>query len=241
MKFRTLAAQLAIGSVLAAVSLQAAAFADDEARKAILELRSQVKVLQEQMRTTQDTLMSRLDALQRQNNALTGRVEELSNSLAVEKKSNRDLYGSLDERLEKFEPTQEVVGGQTVTVQPEEKQAYADAMDALKANDYKKAEAGFRSFTQKWKNSAYRADALYWRGSSLFALEKYQSAISVQNQLIREYPKSDKVPDAMLSVASSQAALGNINAAQATLNRVIKQYPKSDAARTAKERLKAFQ
>ena len=77
------------------------------------------------------------------------------------------------------------------------------------------------------------ADAVYWRGSCLFALEQYKSTINVQNSLIRSYPKHPRVADAMISVASSQAALGNVKAASATLAKVIKQYPNSDAAKTA--------
>ena len=117
---------------------------------------------------------------------------------------------------------------------PELKQAaYDAAVELLKAGDYKKAAAAFSTFGAEWPKSAYAADAVYWRGSCLFALEQYKSTINVQNSLIRSYPKHPRVADAMISVASSQAALGNVKAASATLAKVIKQYPNSDAAKTA--------
>ena len=111
--------------------------------------------------------------------------------------------------------------------------AYDAAVELLKAGDYKKAAAAFSTFGAEWPKSAYAADAVYWRGSCLFALEQYKSTINVQNSLIRSYPKHPRVADAMISVASSQAALGNVKAASATLAKVIKQYPNSDAAKTA--------
>ena len=61
--------------------------------------------------------------------------------------------------------------------------------------------------------------------------------MTVQNRLIRECPKSARVPDAMLSVGSAQAALGNVKAASATFSKVIRNHPDSEAAGEAKKRL----
>ena len=72
------------------------------------------------------------------------------------------------------------------------------------------------------------------------ALEQYKTAISSQNQLIREYPKHARAADAMLLVGSSQAASGNLKAARATFQKVQKTYPDTEAAATAKSRLAAL-
>ena len=93
---------------------------------------------------------------------------------------------------------------------PQEQAAYDAALELLKAGDYKAAVTRFTKFATDWENSPYRADALYWRGSCHFALEQYKSTINVQNQLIKQYPKHSRVPDAMISVASAQASLGNV-------------------------------
>lgn len=211
----------------------AMAFADDDARRAILDLRAQVAALEEQLKNAQISFVTRLDNLQNQNRILTGQVEELANAVRQEKRSTRDLYTSIDERLGKFEPREVEVNGVKVIVQPQEQASYDAAVELLKAGDYKKAAAAFNAFVADWPKSAYAGDAVYWRGSSLFALEQYKSTINVQNSLIRSYPKHPRVPDAMISVASAQAALGNVKAASATLVKVIKQYPNTDAAKTA--------
>ena len=201
MNLNKLMVQACTAAILSGSAAGAMAFADDDARRAILDLRAQVAALEEQLKNAQISFATRLDNLQNQNRLLTGQVEELTNAIRQEKRSTRELYTSIDE--------------------------------LLKAGDYKKAAAAFSTFGAEWPKSAYAADAVYWRGSCLFALEQYKSTINVQNSLIRSYPKHPRVADAMISVASSQAALGNVKAASATLAKVIKQYPNSDAAKTA--------
>ena len=247
MNLRLTAVRAVVLAVAAGTACGAMAFADDDARRAILDLRAQVKTLdaqvkalEEQLKNTQMNFVGRRESLQQQNRMLTGKVEELTNALTQEQRSTRDLYAALDQRLSRFEPQNVVVNGETVSVDPKEKAAYDAAVELLKNGDYKAAQEKFRRFAADWDQSAYRADAIYWRGSCLFATEQYKTAIDVQNQLIRLYPKHPRVPDAMISVASCQAALGNVKAAAATLNKVVRQFPDSDASKTARERLKAL-
>lgn len=240
----TLTKRLLIGVALTSMFAgQAMAFADDDARNAILQLREQVKDLQQQLDVQQQAQLNfanHITSLQEQNRRLNGRIEELTNALKNEQKSSRDLYQDMDKRLNKVEPQQVTIDGQTYTVQPEEKAAYEAAQDAIANEDYKKALQLFTDFNRNWKQSAYRADALYWQGAANFATERYKETIDVQNQLIREFPNNGKVPDAMVSVGSAQASLGNLKAAAATFNKVISRFPQSDAAKTAKLRLKAI-
>lgn len=223
-------------AVFAASSSGAWAFADDEARTAILDLREQVKTLQ----SAQLQFVSRIEELQKQNRMLTGRVEELSNQIQQEGRASRDLFKDLDQRLGKFEPVTVVINGESVEVMPQEKAAYDEAVAALQGGDYKKAETLFSHFASEWNRSAYRPDALFWLGSAQYANEKYKTAFDTQNGLIRSYPKHPRVPDAMLSVAASQAALGNLKAARTTLKKIQTQFPKTDASKEAESRLKTL-
>ena len=240
MTMRLMLARLGALTVLASIASGAMAFADDDARRAILDLRAQVQALEEQLKNTQMTFVNRLDSLQNQNRILTGKVEELTNALNTEKRSNRQLYANIDERVGKFEPKEIEVNGEKFKVMPQEQAAYDAALELLKAGDYKAAVTRFTKFATDWENSPYRADALYWRGSCHFALEQYKSTINVQNQLIKQYPKHSRVPDAMISVASAQASLGNVKAAAATLKKVIKQFPDSEASKSANQLLKTL-
>lgn len=242
MKFRSSLCLRRTAAALAALSIagSAFAFADDDARRAILDLRETVKAIQADLsvsKNAQMQLMTEINRLKEQNRHLTGQVEELYNALEMEKRSTRDLFGSLDSRVEAFEPQTVVINGESVTVDPKEKQAFDGAVLHLQDRQYKQAENGFKRFAAEWPKSPYRPDALFWWGTAAFALEHYKTVISTQNQLLREYPKNPRAADAMLLVGSAQAASGNLKAARATFQKVQKTYPDSEAAVTAKARL----
>lgn len=229
---RLVAGVLTLSMALGASS--AFAFADDDARRAILDLRETVKQLQ----NAQVQLSTEMESLRQQNRELTGRIEELTNSLAVEKRNARTLYESVDKRIGVLEPQMVVIDGKSVQVEPEEKNAYDAAVLLLQDSQFAQAERAFRDFTTKWTKSPYRPDALFWWGTSAFGAEHYKTAIASQNQLLREYPKSSRAPDAMMLVASAQAASGNVTAAKSTLEKIVRTYPKTDIAKDASARLK---
>lgn len=230
---------LALTAALAA-STSAMAFADDEARQAILDLRKEVRTLQEQLdmqKSAQMQLMTQINRLTEQNRMLTGRIEEISNSIHVEQRSSRELYTKLDDRLMALEPVSVEIDGATHLVDAQEKAAFDAAFAKLQEEDLKPALAALKDFVTRYPRSVYKAEALFWWGSTAFALEQYKTTMTVQNRLIRECPKSARVPDAMLSVGSAQAALGNVKAASATFSKVIRNHPDSEAAAEAKKRL----
>ena len=208
---------LALTAALAA-STSAMAFADDEARQAILDLRKEVRTLQEQLdmqKSAQMQLMTQINRLTEQNRMLTGRIEEISNSIHVEQRSSRELYTKLDDRLMALEPVSVEIDGATHLVDAQEKAAFDAAFAKLQEEDLKPALAALKDFVTRYP----------------------KTTMTVQNRLIRECPKSSRVPDAMLSVGSAQAALGNVKAASATFSKVIRNHPDSEAAAEAKKRL----
>lgn len=150
---------------------------------------------------------------------MTGRIEELVNAQNQEKRNARTQYETLDKRLAVFEPQVVVIDGQSIEVSAEEKKAYDTAVALLQTGKYGDAEKAFKDFNDNFKKSPYRMDALFWWGTSAFANEHYKTAISSQNQLLREFSKGARAADAMMLVASSQAASGSINAAKATLQK----------------------
>lgn len=234
-----------IGAALmaAVAACSAHAFADDEARRAILDLREEVKTLRADLstaRSAQLQLVTEINALKERNRYLTGELEELRNTVALEQRSTRDLFGSLDKRIGAFEPKSVVINGTTVEVDPREKEEYDAAVLLLQDNKFTEAAAKFERFAEKWPDSPYRQEAYFWQGTSEFAAGQYKSVITSQNRLLKAYPKGERAADAMLLVGSAQAAAGNVKAAQATFGRVVKTYPDSEAARTAKSRLETM-
>jgi tol-pal system protein YbgF len=241
---------LALLLLLAALPAHAQLFADDDARKAILQIRQQITALQqreseltarleriEAAQRAQLELANQLETLRQENARLRGQVESLGNEVATLQKRNKDLYADLDARLKKFEPTNMTVDGRTATVDRGELAAYETPLGQFRAGDFKGALPGFQQFVARYPQSAYAPAAQYWIGSAYYALKDYKSAIAAHRTLVERYADSPRVPDALLSMAESQVQLGDRKSANATLARIIKEYPDSDAAKLARERL----
>ena len=156
-------ASLVIAPVMLAASLPAhALFGDDEARKAILDLREKVEAAQ----NAQLMLQNQIEALREQNARLIGRVEELSNQLTLEQRSNRDLYTDLDKRMAELEPADVELDGRTVRVSAEERRLYTLAVSSFSQGKYEESEALLRTLTANYPQTGYMPAALFWVNSS---------------------------------------------------------------------------
>ena len=145
-------ASLVIAPVMLAASLPAhALFGDDEARKAILDLREKVEAAQ----NAQLMLQNQIEALREQNARLIGRVEELSNQLTLEQRSNRDLYTDLDKRMAELEPADVELDGRTVRVSAEERRLYTLAVSSFSQGKYGESEALLRTLTANYPQTGY--------------------------------------------------------------------------------------
>ncbi len=253
------AARAAGALVVAAAAFAAAApahalFGDDEARKAILDLRKKVDEQNQALAQKDAELAARLerleaanraqlefanaiDALKREIAQLRGQVEQLAHEVATLQKRNRDLYGDLDARLKKLEPTTVTVDGKQAQVERGEQAAFDAALAQFRASDFKGAIASLQTFLARYPQSAYAASAYYWLGSSHFALKDYKAAIAALQVVAERYHDSPRAPEALLNIAASQIELNDRKSARSTLNRIIKEYPDTEAARLAKERL----
>jgi tol-pal system protein YbgF len=241
--------------LVAAIALpaQAQLFADDDARKAILQLRQQIATLEQQLQQKEAELGARLDtaqrsqldlvnqleALRQENARLRGQLETVTNEVATLQKRSRELYSDLDARLKKFEPTSVTVDGRTGTVERSELAAYETPLALFRSGDFRGSLPGFREFVARYPQSPYAPAAQYWIGSAHYALKDYKAAVAAHQVIVDRYPDSPRVPDALLSIAESQVQLGDRRAANRTLTRIIKDYPETDAAKIAKERLPA--
>jgi tetratricopeptide (TPR) repeat protein len=69
------------------------------------------------------------------------------------------------------------------------------------------------------------------------SLGEYAQAIEELERMIREHPRSGKIPDALLRIAESWILMSSPAKAQAVLRQVIESYPKSEARGRARARL----
>lgn len=126
---------------------------------------------------------------------------------------------------------------QTEPAGPDENSAYDQAYNLFRNGDYSGAISQFEVFVAKYPESSLAPAAAYWICNAHYALRNFQQSIDAQNKLIRTYPNSAKIPDALLNIASSQQEMGDKATAKKTLQDLVARYPFSDAADKAKRRL----
>ena len=205
-----------------------ALFADDDARKAILDLRKSLA-------TTQMDLQNQIEKLKADNAELRGKVENLEKQGEDISTSQKTYYQDLDNRLGNFEPRTATIEGVSGTVQPNAKKAYDDALKAFQAGNLKKADEGFSAFAHRYQKSPYLPLALFWSGNSKYANKDYAGAIAQLQSLIKRYPTHPRVPSAMLTLGNAQLESGNKAAAKKTFSEIISKYPDTESAKDAQQ------
>ncbi|WP_306605063.1 tol-pal system protein YbgF [Azonexus sp.] len=232
----------ALGSSVA----HAGVFDDDEARRKIADLQIKTEARFDQQARAQLELAGQIQRQLEEIARLRGQLETLTYETEQAKKRQQDFYLDLDSRLRKLEP--QLNGDAAVDPGSEakpaaadpakESQAYDAALDLFKAQKYKESAAAFAALVEQYPNGTLAPNAQYWLGNAWFAQRNCTKAIEAQTMVTARYPKSDKAPDAWLSIATCQQELGNQAAAKKTLQTLIEKYPAAPAAEKARDRLK---
>lgn len=123
----------------------------------------------------------------------------------------------------------------------DERGAYNQAFDALKAGHYADASRAFQAFLDAYPNGVFTPNAFYWLGESYYVTQNYALALEQFQTLLNRYPTHDKAAGALLKVGLCQYGLRQLDAAQVTLSKVVSRYPGTEAARSADDRLRAIQ
>lgn len=200
-------------------------------------------------------LQSEIDALKSDNAQLHGQLDEETHDLAVAEKRQTDLYQDLDTRLRALAhpdatntqtPNSSAVATEPTTsasadTSSTQEHAYQAALTQFKQGDYAGAIVSFQHFIKLFPNEALAASAQYWIGNAYFSTKDFKLAQLAQQKLITVYPKSPKVPDALLNLSSAQIELGDMTGAHKTLVKLVSKYPDTSAAAMAKKRLQLLQ
>jgi tol-pal system protein YbgF len=119
-------------------------------------------------------------------------------------------------------------------------ETYQAAMRDYQKGNYDLAISGFRDFLTQNGTSDLADNAAYWIGESLFSQKKYREAIEQFDSVVTRYPRSDKVPGALLKKGISHINLGERAQGVVQLQYVVHEHPKSQEATLARQRLKAL-
>ena len=203
-------------------------------------------------------LFREIEGLKQELAKIRGQIEVLNNGIETTQKRQKDLYVDLDTRLRRLESPP--VGASPGVADPAslsagappggssaasagppantaEARAYEAAQNLRRIGNYQGAIVAFQNFIKQYPKSALGSSAQYWIGDSYYNMRDFRLAIASQRIVLKSYPDSAKVPDALLNIASSQAELGETAAARKTMEELVAKHPSSDAAEKARRRM----
>ncbi len=117
-------------------------------------------------------------------------------------------------------------------------QLYQAAYRDYQRGNFDLAIEGFRDFLSVNKVNDLADNAEYWIGESLFSQKKYREAIQQFDVVVTKYPRSDKVPGALLKKGYAYISIGERAPGIVQLQYVVHEHPSSQEASLARQRLR---
>jgi tol-pal system protein YbgF len=190
-------------------------------------------------------MTQQLDALERRVDQMQGVAETLEHDAGSTADRQRRLYADLDSRIQDIESALSARGAANVleggTLPPgqlpvpggSDRDNYQVAFELLKEERYDMAATAFKQFLIAFPDSELADNAQYWLAESYYASDKFEQALTDFEVVINNYPRSRKVPDALLKMGYCNYSLRRWDAARVMLSRVQADYPETTAARLA--------
>jgi tol-pal system protein YbgF len=239
--------------ILALVAAAAPAWADKEVDRLqvqILNLQGQVAELQ---RINEETLKE----LRRLNELLADQGLTFKRALGEQKAQNEAMLSGLKELSDRFADlgsrvqaaasglpasTPTAAGdasppGSGTAAPPAPKELYSQAYADYARGNYDLAIQEFQEFLKHYPNTDISDNAQYWVGKCLYGKQKFSDAVEAWNILLRDFPASDKLPDARVDKGLALEKLGRRSQALQEYRYVVDRYPNSPAARVARDKL----
>ncbi|MBM4243923.1 MAG: tol-pal system protein YbgF [Deltaproteobacteria bacterium] len=119
-------------------------------------------------------------------------------------------------------------------------EGYRAGLTQYQRGDTQEAVQTLRAAVNKNPKNELVPYAQYWIGESYYGQGKYNEAILAYNEVLVGFPKSDRVPAALLRQASAFAELGDKIDARLILQKLISEYPQSPEAARARKQLLAL-
>jgi len=118
---------------------------------------------------------------------------------------------------------------------------YDRSLSLYREGKYEEAMEGFKRFLRENPQSDLADNAQFWIGECYMSLKQTELAILAYQEVIKKYPKGNKVPNAMLRQAVAFLEINDKTSAQIVLKQLIKQFPDSSEAKIAETKLKQIE
>jgi len=119
-------------------------------------------------------------------------------------------------------------------------EVYRTAYEDYMRGNYDLAAQGFQEYLKRWPNNEMSDNALYWTGECLDAQDKTDEALQIFNEVLEQYPASDKAAAAQLKKGLLYLKLGDKGQGVLNLQYVVYEYPGTQEADLARERLSSM-
>lgn len=198
-------------------------------------------------------LTQQVSAIERRGDEMQGRVETLEHGSDNTAERQRQLYADLDTRIQELESAVTVrqpinvmdggtlIAGQLPVPGGSDRVNYQAAFELLKEQRYEPAAMAFEQFLVAFPDSELADNAQYWLAESYYVTQKFTAALREFNIVIDKFPRSRKVPDALLKIGYCRYELERWDEARVSLARVQLDYPETTAARLAGQRLRRME
>ena len=114
---------------------------------------------------------------------------------------------------------------------------YNEARNDYTQGRYPLAISGFKDVLDLDKKGDLADNAHYWMGESYLAQRQHDLALGEFDKIIRDYPQSNKRPDAYLKKAITLEEMGRRSEANVMYELVIEQFPRTAQERVARRKL----
>jgi len=227
----------------AAAPLQAASKDIERLQVQIAGLQGQFVSLQ---RVVEDTAreVKRLNETLAEQNASTRKGLQdqrlQGEALQTTLKELADRLGEIAERMQSYRPPAAdtaPAGPAAAPTLPAPRELYSQAYADYARGNYDLAIQAFGAYLKAYPDTEFSDNAQYWIGESLYGKQQFEDAIEAWKTLIRDFPASDKLPDARVKMGMAHEKLGRRSQALLEYRYVIDRYPNSPAARLAREKL----
>ncbi len=185
----------------------------------------------ENLRSSLADTAGRVEQIQAELLRLNGQMEQMSQSLAEQKEALRKLQSGAKVAA--------ASGGEVPTATQEpEPDLYKQAIELVRAKKYKEAKKALMQYVQENPRGDMVSNAHFWMGECEYNMGRYEEAILEYQTVISKFPKSNKIPDALLKQGLAFERLGDMESARIVLSKLVKKYPGSSQAKVAAKQLR---
>lgn len=215
--------------------------ANDEVQISVQSLRNEMAA----MRKSTADLQASQDTIRVDMQEMSGKADDLKILVQKSVEDGKFQKDELDRRLAALEDRlaklEKKLGEQATATGPNvstPEGVYEAGIAAFKAGEMQKARDLFNRFVEQNPSHALKPNSHYWIGETYYTEKNYEPAILAFQEVIKNYPKSDKAPAALLKQGMSFKNIGDKKSARYVLNKLKDDYPQTEDAKKAKGLLK---